>query len=383
MPDSNALIRKIRAAIAIALLLFALLAVLLLTLSLGSLLEFWQQLQTLPDWVKLIYAGSVLLIFGLSIAVIWWLFRPGTKKTIPQSRRETPDEESLVNQLAEAREQGIETSRIEEEFAKLRQRREAGEIHIAVFGEISSGKSSLIRALLPGKEVMTAVTGGTTRRLEEFRWNSPADDALVLVDMPGLNEAGGSLDKLAEEEAQRSHLVIFVTDGDLTRSQFEAIGMLRELDKPVIVALNKADWYQKDSLESLRKSLSQRLEGIPVVTVQSGGEEVVIRQLPDGSEEQGVRPVPPQVDALLDAIQHVIDNRRDVLDSLRDASVFVLAQRKLEDAMAEERARRAQEVVADYSRKAVVGGLAAISPGSDLLIQGFLGTRMVLSLIHI
>ena len=377
MPDSNTLIRKIRVAIAIGLLLFALLAVLLLTLSLGSLLEFWQQLQTLPDWVKLIYAGSVLLIFGLAIAVIWWLFRPGTKKTMPQSRRETPDEESLVNQLAEAREQGIETSRIEEEFAKLRQRREAGEIHIAVFGEISSGKSSLIRALLPGKEVLTAVTGGTTRRLEEFRWNSPAGDALVLVDMPGLNEAGGSLDKLAGEEAQRSHLVIFVTDGDLTRSQFEAIGMLRELDKPVIVALNKADWYQKDSLESLQKSLSQRLEGIPVVTVQSGGEEVVIRQLPDGSEEQGVRPVPPQVDALLDAIQHVIDNRRDVLDSLRDASVFVLAQRKLEDAMAEERARRAQEIVADYSRKAVVGGLAAISPGSDLLIQGFLGTRMV------
>jgi hypothetical protein len=113
------------------------------------------------------------------------------------------------------------------------------------------------------------------------------------------------------------------------------------------------------------------------VTVQSGGEEVVIRQLPDGSEEQEVRPVPPQVDALLDAIQHVIDTRRDVLDSLRDASVFVLAQRKLEDAMAEERAQRAQEIVADYSRKAVVGGLAAISPGSDLLIQGVLGTRMV------
>jgi uncharacterized protein (DUF697 family) len=113
------------------------------------------------------------------------------------------------------------------------------------------------------------------------------------------------------------------------------------------------------------------------VTVRSGSEEIVIRQSPDGSEERAVRRRAPQVDELLDAMQRVIDSRRDVLDSLRDASVFVLAQRKLEDAMAEERDRRAVQIVADYSKKAVVGGLAAITPGSDLLIQGVLGTRMV------
>ena len=369
--------RKIRVVIAIALLLFALLAVLLLTLSLGSLLEFWQQLETLPAWVKAVYAGLVLLIFGLAIALLWWLFRPVRKKALPGSRAEAPDEAAITSQLAEAREQGIETAHIEEELGKLRRRREAGEIHVAVFGEISSGKSSLIKALLPAEEIDTDVTGGTTRTLHEFRWTSPAGDALVIVDMPGLNEADGTLDRLAAEEAQRSHLVLFVTDADLTRSQYAAIEALRELGKPIIVALNKADWYEKDALDALKASLSNRLGDIPVVTVRSGSEEVVIRQLPDGSEERSLRPVAPQVDELLAAMQRVIDSRRDVLDSLRDASVFVLAQRKLEDAMAEERNRRAVRIVADYSKKAVVGGLAAITPGSDLLIQGVLGTRMV------
>ena len=80
---------------------------------------------------------------------------------------------------------------------------------------------------------------------------------------------------------------------------------------------------------------------------------------------------------LLDELQSVIDSRRDVLDELRDSSVFVLAQRKLEAAVETERGRRALEIVSDYSKKAVVGGLAAITPGSDLVIQGVLGTRMV------
>ena len=83
------------------------------------------------------------------------------------------------------------------------------------------------------------------------------------------------------------------------------------------------------------------------------------------------------VEALLDELQSVIDSRRDVLDELRDSSVFVLAQRKLEAAVETERGRRALEIVSDYSKKAVVGGLAAITPGSDLVIQGVLGTRMV------
>lgn len=377
MQDVDALNKKIRVVIAIALFLFALLAVLLLTLSLGSLLEFWKQLETLPDWVKVIYTGLVLLIFGLAITLLWWLFRPARKKALPGSRAQVPDEAAITRQLAEAREQGIETAHIEEELGKLQRRRETGEIHVAVFGEISSGKSSLIKALLPTEEIDTDVTGGTTRTLREFRWTSPAGDALVIVDMPGLNEADGSLDQLAAEEAQRSHLVLFVTDADLTRSQYEAIGALRELGKPVIVALNKTDWYEKEALDALKASLSSRLGEIPVVTVRSGGEEIVIRQSPDGSEERAVRRRAPQVDELLDAMQRVIDSRRDVLDSLRDASVFVLAQRKLEDAMAEERDRRAVQIVADYSKKAVVGGLAAITPGSDLLIQGVLGTRMV------
>ena len=199
--------RTLRLLLVTAILALTLLAILVLTLSMGSLLEFWQQLLELPSWIMGLYLFLMLLIIGLAGGALWWLFKPTVLTTVKAIPREEPDESSLDARIGKARSQGIDTGKIEYELKKLQQRRDAGEIHVAVFGEISSGKSSLIRALVPGAEALTGVTGGTTRELAEYRWTSPAGDALVLVDMPGLNEADGTLDALSIEEAQRSHVV--------------------------------------------------------------------------------------------------------------------------------------------------------------------------------
>ncbi|MEJ2575290.1 MAG: DUF697 domain-containing protein, partial [Gammaproteobacteria bacterium] len=62
---------------------------------------------------------------------------------------------------------------------------------------------------------------------------------------------------------------------------------------------------------------------------------------------------------------------------LRDSAVFVLVGRRLDEATAAARRARAEELVEGYTKKAVVGALAAVTPGADLLIQGWLGTQMV------
>ena len=49
----------------------------------------------------------------------------------------------------------------------------------------------------------------------------------------------------------------------------------------------------------------------------------------------------------------------------------------LDHAIAERRRAQAEALVDGYAKKAVVGALAAITPGSDLLIQGYLGTQLV------
>ena len=171
-----------------------------------------------------------------------------------------------MQRIEQARELGLDTAEVEAELASLRQRRAAGEIHVAFLGEISSGKSSLVRALLPDAEILTGAAGGTTRTLAEYRWTSPVGDRLVLVDMPGLNEAGGGLDPLAEEEALRAHVVVFVVDGDLTGSQYGALQSLADLGKPLILALNKTDRFTEADVELIRRRIAERVgEAVPLV----------------------------------------------------------------------------------------------------------------------
>ena len=77
------------------------------------------------------------------------------------------------------------------------------------------------------------------------------------------------------------------------------------------------------------------------------------------------------------ALQRYLDSDPQVLDALRDTSVFVLAQQKLDAAVAAHRHVKAEAIVQSYSRKAVFGALAAVSPGTDVLIQGYLGFNLI------
>ncbi len=369
--------RRLKIVIVAAILLLLLLAMLLVTWVTNAFLGLWQQLQVQPAWVMLLYVAVILLLIIVTAAALWWLLRPSGKRLSQSEEQQQPTREELEKQLQQAQLQGVSTSRVEQELKKLQHRKEAGVIHIALFGEISSGKSTLIKALLPDAQVEISARGGSTREINEHHWQSEAGDELVLTDMPGLNEAQGSLDQLAAEEAQRSHIVIFVTNGDLTRTEYEAMSWLQELQKPLLLVINKADWFSGEDLQQLRASIQARFADLMVVDVTASGEELVIRQLPDGSEERVMRPRPPRVGQLAAALQQIIDTHGQVLDELRDSAVFVLAQEKLNLAINEERAVQAEKVVSTYTKRAVVGAMAAVAPGTDLLIQGFLATRMI------
>jgi GTP-binding protein EngB required for normal cell division/uncharacterized protein (DUF697 family) len=355
-----------------------------------SAFNVWGQLQQAPAWFFYVYSAGFLGV-GLGGGwVVWRLLRPRRKTKVKpadaSSKPALPDQRHVERRLEQARDSGIDVAVAERELARLQQRREAGRIFISLFGEISSGKSSLIRALLPEAQGEVSVRGGTTRRIQEHHWKSPAGDELVLLDMPGTNEVGGGLDALAREEALRSHLVLYVCDGDLTRSQYQELQALLALDKPCILALNKMDRYHPQERELVMEQIRQRLVGagagaggasVELVAIQAGGTQEVLRILPDGTEELVVRERKPQVEELRRVIQRQIDRNAGMLETLRDSSVFVLVSRHLDQAEAQQRRVLAEELVNKYARRAVVGALAAVTPGTDILIQGYLGVSLI------
>jgi hypothetical protein len=185
---------------------------------------------------------------------------------------------------------------------------------------------------------------------------------------------------MSRTEALRSHVVVYVCDGDLSRSQYEDLQALLDLGKPAILALNKTDHYRREELDMLLERLREHLdqtERIELVAVQAGGKREALLVRPDGSEETVVRDMPPKVDELREALQRHIDGDPEVLEKLRDSSVFVLVSRRLDEAEQAHRRKRVEELTRSYSRKAMVGAMAAITPGSDLVIQGYLGIAMV------
>jgi GTP-binding protein EngB required for normal cell division len=372
---------RVGLALGVALLTLLLLwAILILT---DTAYDVWARLKASPAWFLYLYAAAFLGIMVVGGFALWRLLRPA--KTARQGATEPAakaalDREAIEQRVASASEAGIDIAAVRRELALLQERKAAGRIHVSFFGEISSGKSSLIKALLPGAELAVSAAGGTTREIATYTWTSPGGDELVLTDMPGTNEVDAGLDEVARSEALRSHLVVYVCDGDLSRSQYDDLQALLELGKPTIVALNKADRYRREELDLVRGRLRERVGDaarVDLVAVQAGGRREVVLVGPDGREETVVRDMPPRVESLREALQRRMDEDPEVLERLRDSSVFVLVSRRLDEAEQAHRRRRVEELTRSYSRKAMVGAMAAITPGSDLVIQGYLAIAMV------
>lgn len=373
--------RSLRVLIAMAILALALVVLLLVLTISEATLNIQHHLENAPTWLASTWWIGITLV-GLGFGwVLWRILAPARKsREEEQDLPEAPTESELASELEEAQQAGIDVSEAEAELERLRERREGGTIHVALFGEVSTGKSALVNALLPGAAAISDIRGGTTRELLEYTWKSPGGDELRIVDMPGTEEAGGSLDTLAEEEAQRAHIVIYVTDGDLNRRQHQRLTELKSLRKPLILVLNKTDRYNKQDIERLSARLGEYLSDVPdsaVVKVSAAGERSVTLILPNGSERQEVRQIGPRVDELSAAVQRMIDRDQGMLDQLRDSASFILVKHKLDQAVATDRREKAEDLVDGFSKKAVIGALAAITPGADLIIQGWLGTQLV------
>lgn len=337
----------------------------------------------LPEW--LLYSVIILItgVLGGSSWLAFKLWRPSLKA---ESEGKKPlDEAALRAEIDELEKANIETQALIKELEELNHRRETGQVHIAFFGDVSTGKSSIIKALIPEAEVKINLQGGSTREVHEYSWASDANDQLLLTDLPGRNEADGELDKMSQDEAIRAQIVVYVTDSDLTRTQYGDVKTLIDFGKPMIMALNKSDQYNDYEKTQLEQRIKERFpEHTPnVVFIQSGGEEEVLKVYPDGREETITRPRRPRVNPLAFALQNTIDQEMEWLSQLRDASVFTLVKQKVDETRLEHRREQGEKIVNTSTKQAIVGALAAVSPGMDIVIQGVIGVKMVKQLCEL
>ena len=252
----------------------------------------------------------------------------GVERAIEQVEGCDPAErEALVAELHELRDLA----------EKLRHER----VEIAVFGEISTGKSALINALAGGEVADVSVRGGWTKDVWRIAWAGPKQESLsdsmpsalhsglVLVDTPGLNEVeGAERADMARQAAERADVVLFVTDSDLNETEYDALQEVVQFHKPVLLVVNKADLYSPEDLERLTESLrSDR------ITKLVGGAENVIfasaapREIEyliesaDGSTRSEWRNPEPDIETVRARILEVLSDEGKALVAL-NASMY-------------------------------------------------------------
>ena len=206
----------------------------------------------------------------------------------------------------------------------------------------------------------------------------------------GIGGTAEGLTDLATFEAQRANVVLFVCDSDLTRGELDAIRALLEFDKPFVIVLNKADRYTAEEQAALMQRLLERIDDIGgnirrdhVVAVSAGGEVDVIERTAAGTEQPVRRTRPADIGVLVVAINRLLAEEGQAHDERRERAIFRMAAARLAQAESEYRQQRAEQIIRSSTRKAIIGALAAISPGTDILIQGYIGTTMTQQLCRL
>jgi small GTP-binding protein len=197
-------------------------------------------------------------------------------------------------------------------LTRMADKLQQGRVEIVVFGEISTGKSALINALVGQAMTEVDVRGGWTKDVWHVDWESAgyripgfAASEVVLIDTPGLNEVDGAhRGEMAREAAARADLVLFVIDSDLNEVEYRALVALADCHKPLLLVLNKSDLYRPEELQSLVELLrGPRLRGVVdpenVLLAQADPREVqYVIESADGTTRSEWRKPAPQVEAV-------------------------------------------------------------------------------------
>lgn len=219
---------------------------------------------------------------------------------------------------------------LDREFAQIElmvRKLERDEIHVAAFGRVGVGKSSLLNALLGTERFTASVLHGETRAEARAEWRATDDGRVVVIDTPGIDELeGAERERLAYEISRRADVVLMVCEGDLTRLEHDVLRDLALRGRTVLLVLNKIDRFDAAERELLLDRLRERTrDWLPAERVVAAAAnprpETVLRPLADGTERSETRARSPDVTQLKQQLWDLLE-REGKSFAVLNASLF-------------------------------------------------------------
>ncbi len=243
------------------------------------------------------------------------------------------------------------------------------QFHIAVFGRVSVGKSSLLNALLGRACFSTSVLHGETKATEGIEWTVYQDHALHFIDTPGIDEYDGQVrEDIAKQAIKISDMVLFVVDGDLTQIEFEALSYAKSLVKSLLVIVNKTDRLTTTEREQIQLSIKEKLAAlsqndiIPLIFVSAEPRaKEIIRVAADGTETMTTVKPDTNIEELKSQIWQQLTISGHSLQALSAAMFATQVTGKIAEEIVTARADIASDIIRKYCiGKALAVGLNPI-----------------------
>lgn len=278
-------------------------------------------------------------------------------------------------------------------------------VHIAAFGMVGRGKSSLLNALLGETVFQTGPIHGVTQVQQTAAWQmtqemiagsdrpltrvtlpSVGQSRIELIDTPGIDEVyGEAREALARQIAQQADLILFIIAGDMTKVEHRALSELRQASKPILLVFNKIDQYPDADRQAIyHKIRDERVKELlsPNEIVMAAASPLVARAVkrPDGRVMAKLSAGEPQVEQLKLKILEVLDREGKSLVAINSMLFADDVNERLVSRKMEIRDRSANQIIWNgVMTKAIATALNPVVV-VDIISSAVIDVAMILSL---
>lgn len=319
---------------------------------------------------KLMQLGEFSLLSLLAIGGGLWLIKPWSSKPTNEQLDEMAIDRAMVeNTIAQS---AIAIDKLVEEVDDCSE--------VLKKAALLKEKIPQLHTELDREEIKLTVTGGKsvgkTTLVEVLRQqNLPSVECFETLPL----FIQGDFDTAVLEDAVKSDLVVFLTNGDLTETEFESLEQLKAQNQRLMVVYNKQDQYLPDQRASVLLSLKQRI-GENVVATAASPQPIKIRKhLQDNSVQEWMEQPAPDIENLTQQLDKILTQRQQLVwaTTMRKAKLLKAETKTLLNGV---RKLRATPIIEQYQWISAAAAFANPVPALDILATVAINAQMVIDL---
>jgi uncharacterized protein (DUF697 family) len=340
-------------------------------IGISLVLWLWESLQQsaieVGEWTVM---GAIALGAGF-----WWMQQKATPHQRSSPLPGPLDRATVADAIAQTERMIalLETEAPDREIAPLKQA-------VAQLPELLN-RSTLQLAITGGGEV-----GKTT--LKQILDNQTIADHIDWVETEALLTETNGQENPARSVALASDLVLFLTNGDLTESEWQILQDLRTSHQRLILLFNKQDRYLPEERVTILQQLRYRVAPIvpeeDVLAIATAPNSVKVRQhQEDGSSKEWLEQPTADLGLLGDRLTHILSQERPSLVWATTWREAIGLQKKSKTILNEVRREQAIPIVEQYQWIAAAAAFANPVAALDLLATAAINTQMLVDLSEI